>query len=82
MILSAIKPENRILPVFSFFSFYPPDATPRISHIAGIAWDDMKMKLWHRLAGGFAVVHAQIESLRLRCQSGEQLLLRPVHPVQ
>ena len=56
------------------------DAAAGIRDVAGVARDDVEMELRHRLAGGGAVVEAEVEGIWGGREFCAQLLLRPIDP--
>lgn len=58
------------------------DATSGIGDVAGVAWDYVEMQLGDGLAGGWAIVKAEIKSVGLSFENGLQMLHPPIHPVE
>ncbi len=56
------------------------DAATGIGDVAGVARDYVEVELRHCLAGGWAVVEAEVEGVGFRIQLGGQVLLGPVDP--
>lgn len=56
------------------------DAAAGIGDVAGVARDDVEVELGHGLAGGEAIVEAEIESVGCGAEVRSQVLLRPVDP--
>ena len=58
------------------------DAAAGVGDVAGVARDDMEVKLRHGLAGSGAVVETEVESVGRRAEVRSQVLLRPINPDQ
>jgi len=56
------------------------DAAARVGDVAGVAGYDVEMKLRHGLAGGGAVVEAEVEGVGRGIEVRGQVLLRPDDP--
>jgi hypothetical protein len=56
------------------------DAAAGVRDVTGVAWDDVEVELRNGLAGGEAVVQAEVEGVGLRVQLGSEVLLDPVDP--
>jgi len=57
-----------------------PDAAAGIGHVAGVARDDVEMELHHGLAGGRAVIQAEVEGVGRGAEVRGEVLLRPINP--
>ena len=56
------------------------DATAGVGDVAGVTRDYVEVELWHGLAGGWAIVEAEIEGVGHWSELRGQVLLRPVDP--
>jgi hypothetical protein len=54
--------------VAGFGGDYVTDAATGVGNIPGVTWDDVEMELQHGLAGGRAVVEAEVETVGNRRQ--------------
>ena len=56
------------------------DAAAGIGHVAGVTRDDVEMELHHGLAGGGAVIQAEVEGVGRGAEVRGEVLLRPINP--
>ena len=52
------------IPIFGLLGNDVPDAATGVGDVTDVAWNDMKMKLWHGLAGGGAGVETKVKGIR------------------
>ena len=68
------------MPVAGFGWDDVTDAAAGVRNVPGVTWNDVEMELQHGLAGGGAIVEAEVEGVRRRAEVSLQVLLGPVDP--